>query len=87
MKFSEVITMVKSDVHAKGQGQRSKVTATEVKSNFSQILPFPDHNSESDSDMALKLYRKLLKVVERIPIVFQGHPSNIQVTACKKPPV
>ena len=25
MKFSGVITMVKSDVHAKGQGQRSKV--------------------------------------------------------------
>ena len=30
MKFSGVITMVKSDVHAKGQGQRSKVKVTEV---------------------------------------------------------
>ena len=30
MKFSGVITMVNSDVHAKGQGQRSKVKVTEV---------------------------------------------------------
>ena len=30
MKFSEVITFDKSDVHAKGQGQRSKVKVTEV---------------------------------------------------------
>ena len=29
MKFSGVITMVKSDVHAKGQGQRSKVKVTD----------------------------------------------------------
>ena len=29
-KFSEVITNDKSDVHAKGQGQRSKVKVTEV---------------------------------------------------------
>ena len=32
MKFSGVITMVKSDVHAKGQGQRSKVKVTEERS-------------------------------------------------------
>ena len=31
MKFSGVITNDKSDVHAKGQGQRSKVKVTEVK--------------------------------------------------------
>ena len=30
MKFSEVITNDKSDVHAKDQGQRSKVKVTEV---------------------------------------------------------
>ena len=30
MKFSGVITSDKSDVHAKGQGQRSKVKVTEV---------------------------------------------------------
>ena len=39
MKFSGVITNDKSDVHAKGQGQRSKakVTLTEVKSPFSRF--------------------------------------------------
>ena len=37
MKFSGVITMVKSDVHAKGQGQRSKVKVTEVNAQFSRF--------------------------------------------------
>ena len=35
IKFSGVITMVKSDVHAKGQGQRSKVKVTEVNTQLS----------------------------------------------------
>ena len=34
MKFSGVISNDKSDVHAKGQGQRSKVKVTEVKTQF-----------------------------------------------------
>ena len=34
IKFSGVITIDKSDVHAKGQGQRSKVKVTEVKTQF-----------------------------------------------------
>ena len=38
MKFSGVITMVKSDVHAKGQGQRSKVKVTEVNTQLSRFL-------------------------------------------------
>ena len=37
MKFSEVITMVRSDVHAKGQGQRSKVKVTEVNTQLSRF--------------------------------------------------
>ena len=37
MKFSGVITMVKSDVHAKGQGQRSKVKVTEVNNQLSRF--------------------------------------------------
>ena len=37
MKFSGVITMVKSDVHAKGQGQRSKVKVTEVNTQLSSF--------------------------------------------------
>ena len=42
MKFSGVIIMVKSDVHAKGQGQRSKVKVTEVNtllSRFRTVTP------------------------------------------------
>ena len=35
MKFSGVVTNDKSDVHAKGQGQRSKVKVTEVNSQLS----------------------------------------------------
>ena len=37
MKFSGVITMVKSDVHARGQGQRSKVKVTEVNTQLSRF--------------------------------------------------
>ena len=37
MKFSGVINMVKSDVHAKGQGQRSKVKVTEVNTQLSRF--------------------------------------------------
>ena len=37
MKFSGVITSDKSDVHAKGQGQRSKVKVTEVTTQFNRF--------------------------------------------------
>ena len=37
MKFSEVITNERSDVHAKGQGQRSKVKVTEVNTQLSRF--------------------------------------------------
>ena len=37
MKFSGIITMVKSDVRAKGQGQRSKVKVTEVNTQLSRF--------------------------------------------------
>ena len=37
MKFSGVISIDKSDVHAKGQGQSSKVKVTEVKTQFTHF--------------------------------------------------
>ena len=37
MKFSGVITSDKSDVHAKGQGQRSKVKVTEVTNQLNRF--------------------------------------------------
>ena len=53
MKFS-VITIDKSDVHAKGEGQRSKVKVTEVKTNFAPIWGFLDRNSSLNLQMATK---------------------------------
>ena len=46
MKFSEVITSDRSDVHAKGQGQRSKVKVTEVTTQlnrFRTVTPVSIH--------------------------------------------
>ena len=37
MKFSEVVTNDKCDVHAKGQGQRSKVKVTEVTTQLNRF--------------------------------------------------
>ena len=37
MKFSGVITIVRSNVHAKGNGQISKVKVTWFKTNFTPI--------------------------------------------------
>ena len=49
-----VITIDKTDVLAKGQGQRSKVNVTEVKTNFAIISAFRDRNSTWNSQMAMK---------------------------------
>ena len=51
MKFSEVITNDKSDVHAKGQGQRSKVKVTVVKTQLSHLRTI---SPVSDSQMVMK---------------------------------
>ena len=48
MKFSEVIIIDKSDVHAKSQGQRSKGKVKELKRTFNQIWSFLDRNFSSD---------------------------------------
>ena len=41
INFSGVIIIDRRDVHAKGQGQRSKVKVTEVKTRFSYISCYP----------------------------------------------
>ena len=51
MKFSAVITIDKSDVHSKGQGQKSKVKVMEVKTNFAPIWAIPDCNSSLNPQM------------------------------------
>ena len=72
MKFSGVITNDRSDVHAKGQGQRSKVKVTDVKtqlSRFRTVTPVLIHICWWNDAQSLMLRW-------RCPIVFQGHPSN-----------
>ena len=81
MKFSGFVIIDKSDVHAKGQGQRSKV---KVKTNFTIIWVFPDHNSISNSQIALKLSPMVEGAWKRGPVVFQHHLSNLKVTQADK---
>ena len=57
IKFSGVITIDKSGVHAKGM--RSKVKVTEIKANFAPIWMFPDCSSSLNSQMGKKLCTKL----------------------------
>ena len=73
MKFSGVITMVKSDVHAKGQGQRSKVKVTEVNtqlSRFRTVTPVWIHIWQWNDAYSLMMLRRgallFLKVIRQI---------------------
>ena len=73
MKFSGVITMVKSDVHAKGQGQRSKVKVTEVTTQlnrFRTVTPVWIHIWWWNYTCSLMLLRRgallFLKVIRQI---------------------
>ena len=63
VNFLGVITIDKSDVHAKDQGRRSKVKVTEVKINFALIWAFADCNSSSNSHMATKRCKMMLSNV------------------------
>ena len=54
MYLSGFFTIDKRGVHAKGQGQRSEVKVTEVKSKFASIWAFLDGNSGYNSPMDLK---------------------------------
>ena len=76
MKFSGVITNDRSDVHAKGQGQRSKVKVIEVKTQLSHFLTV--------TPVWIHIWRWNDVGKERCPIVFQGHPSNFKVTRLEK---
>ena len=73
MKFSGVITMVKSDVHAKGQGQRSKVKVTEVNtqiSGFRTLTPVWIHIWQWNHARSWKQHRRgallFFKVIRQI---------------------
>ena len=73
MKFSGVITNDKSDVHAKGQGQRSKVKVTEVNtqlSRFRTVTPVRIHIWWWNDAYSLMMFRRgallFFKVIRQI---------------------
>ena len=73
MKFSGVITSDKSDVHAKGQGQRSKVKVTEVTTQlnrFRTVTPVWIHIWWWNGTYSLMLLRRgallFFKVIRQI---------------------
>ena len=73
MKFSGVITNDKSDVHAKGQGQRSKVKVTEVNTQlnrFRTVTPVWIHIWWWNDTYSLMLLRRgallFFKVIRQI---------------------
>ena len=74
MKFSGVITSDKSDVHAKGQGQRSKVKVTEVTTplnRFRTVTPVWIHIWWWNDAYSLIMLRRgallFFKVIRQIP--------------------
>ena len=73
MKFSGIITMVKSDLHAKGEGQRSKVKVTEVNiklSRFRTLTPVWIHIWQWNHAHSWKQHRRgallFFKVIRQI---------------------
>ena len=58
MKFSEVITNDRSDVHAKGQGQRSKVKVNTLFSHFRNVTPVWIHIWGWNDAQSLKWLRR-----------------------------
>ena len=54
---------------------------------FDPNWAFPDCNFSLNSPMAMKCCTKLETAKEICPIVFQGHPSNFQVTRYKTSPI
>ena len=77
VKFSGVFTIDTSHVHAKGKGRRSKVSVTEVNTQFSRfwtVTPTWIHIWRwSDAPSLIGQRRGAI-------FVFQSHPSNIKVT-------
>ena len=71
MKFARLITIKRSDVHAKGQGQKSSIKVTEVKTNFAPSWAFPDRNFSLNSQKTTGWFTKLEAAYNRCPIVFK----------------
>ena len=80
MKFSRVITNGKSDVHAKGQGQRSKVNVTEVNTQlnrFRTVTPVWIHMWWwNDAYSLMMLRRGALLFFKVIRQIWRSHGSK-----------
>ena len=79
-----VITIDRRDVHVKGQGQRSKVKLTEIKTQlrrFRVVAPIWIH-IYGDGMM-----HKAWCCLGEVLLVFRGHPSNFKVTQDNKSPI
>ena len=78
MKFSGVITNDKSDVHAKGRGQTSKVKVTEVTTQlnrFQTVTPVWIHIWWWNYAYSLIMLRKGALLFSRSSVKFQGHTA------------
>ena len=79
MEFSGVITNDRSDVHAKGQGQRSKVKVTEVNtqhSRFRTVTPVRIHIWLWNDAQRLKQHGRGALLFSRSSAKFQGHTGQ-----------
>ena len=82
LKFSGIITIDRRDVHAKGQGQRSKIKVTEV-------IPFSRFRTVTDQfefTYSNKMMHKAWCCSEEVPysfsrssVKFQGHTATSQL--------
>ena len=81
MKFSGVITSDRSDVHAKGRGQRSKVNVTEVTNKlngYRTVTPVWIHIWWwNDAYSLVMLRRGALLFLNVIPQISRSHDSKI----------
>ena len=80
MKFSGIITNEKSDVHAKGQGQRSKFKVTEFMTPFSRfriVTPVWIHTWQwNDAKSLILLRRGALLFFKVIRQISRSHSSK-----------
>ena len=84
MKFSGVITNDQSKVHAKGQGQRSKVKVTEVTTQlnrFRTVTPVWIHIWWWNDSYSLVLLKEVPYCFSRSSVKFQGHTA-LKIVEC-----
>ena len=75
MKFSSVITNDKSDVHAKGQGQRSKVKVTEVTTQLNRFRTVTPVWIDNEMHIAWWCLGEVPYCFWRSSVKFQGHTA------------